>query len=153
MCLGGLAGCLGGLNITATKSILSLIIGTWEAAGFVAVLVSPAAWLIGLALLLTYASQIRRTTDGLEQCPAMIFVPVQTVTEETVAMLGGLLYFQEYRQLSLSSGALFACGLLISTASVVMLTAERVSRSGGLQSVRTSRARSKSGATGGEFLL
>lgn len=151
LCMGGLAGCLGGLNITATKSILSLIVGTWQAEGFVAVLLSPAAWLIGFGLLFTYAAQIRRTTDGLEQCPAMIFVPVQTVTEENVAILGGLLYFQEYRQLSLSSAALFALGVVLAVGCVVRLTATRIRRSGGLEAAGESHQTPvKSGADPGE---
>ena len=128
-CVGSLAGCLGGLNITVTKSIFSLIEGTWVKSGFVAVLISPGTWVIGIGLLCTYVAQIRMTTDGLERCPAMIFVPVQTVTEETVATLGGLIYFREFTQFTTTTAIAFFCGISLSVMSVISLTAVRIKRS------------------------
>jgi len=129
-CLGSLAGCLGGLNITATKSIFSLIQGTWQQSGFVAVILSPATWLIGLGLLATYITQISCTTDGLARCAATVFIPVQTVTEESIATLGGLLYFREFTQFTPRSAAFFVAGMCLSIACVARLTAVRIQRDG-----------------------
>ena len=129
-CLGTLAGCLGGLNITCTKSIFSLIQGTFETSGVVGVLTSPATWFIGISLGLTYVSQIRATTDGLQRCVVSIFVPVQTVTEESIATLGGLIYFREFMQFDVVRATLFAVGMTISITSVTLLTALRIRRDG-----------------------
>lgn len=55
--------------------------------GFVAVLVDPAAWFIGLGVAATYVAQIRCTTDGLERCPAMVFVPERCFHRSSVLHL------------------------------------------------------------------
>eukprot|EP00948_MAST-09A_sp_MAST-9A-sp1_P002821 g2821.t1 len=125
---GGLAGSFGGLNITLTKSVLSLITGEYEKGGFSHVFSSALLWILGLLLISTYVIQMKFTTDGLEACSATTIVSCQAVTEEIVATMGGLLYFQDYVQFTLSTGFLFMIGNLLAIGAVVTMTWIRLSK-------------------------
>jgi len=126
---GALAGAIGALNITFTKSIFSLIGGELEKNGFVGVLASPLLWVIGIGLGCTFVSQMYVTTKGLERSPAMIFVPAQSVTEETLAVMGGLFYFQDFKLFNLGTALMFVGGESLTIAAVLLLARFQMDRS------------------------
>lgn len=130
MSFGMLAGGLGGLNITFTKSIFSLIIGEIEnnPDGFLGALKSPALWIIGLTLGGTYVTQMACTTNGLDRTPAMIFVPTQSVTEEGMAVLGGLFFFQDFKLFTALTASIFFVGAMCTVAATVLLTLGQLRR-------------------------
>jgi len=127
---GALAGGLGALNITFTKSIFSLIQGQIDSGGFVSVLKSPLLWVVGLLLAGSYVAQMTATTKGLKRTPAMVFVPAQSVTEETCAGLGGLFYFQDYLKFTPVRAVVYTFGVAATIAAVVLLARIQIARQG-----------------------
>ncbi len=125
---GALAGSLGACNITFTKSLFSLFGGEISKGGIVAVLKDPFMWFLGLVLAVFYVSQMTATTRGLKVTPAMIFVPTQSVVEETGAALGGLFYYQDYTRFTLPKGIVYAMGVLCTVTAVIMLARLQIAR-------------------------
>jgi len=126
MSFGIIAGCLGGFNITLTKSMFAVMGGQYREEGISGLMLSPLCWGLGITLLFTFVFQLVCVTDGLEKCAALVVVPVQSVTEELTATLGGLLYFQDYTQFTFTSACVFALGDLIAIVSVITMVALRI---------------------------
>jgi len=123
---GSLAGALGALNITLTKTTFSLIGGQYEDDGFVGIFTSPMLYIISAILVCTYITQMKCTVEGLEQCSAMIVVSATAVTEEVAAIMGGVCYFQDYTQFETWSAIVFGCGNAIAIFGVLFLTHYRL---------------------------
>jgi hypothetical protein len=135
MSYGALAGAFGGVNVTLTKTTFSLMGGEFEDDGVWGVLSSPVLWCVSAVLVGTYIMQIKVTVDGLEETSAIIVISTHSVTEEVVASLGGILYFQDYKKFGDkwpydAAVPMFICGNLLAVFSVVILSHMRLSAAG-----------------------
>mmetsp|Transcript_30719 Transcript_30719/g.46491 ORF Transcript_30719/g.46491 Transcript_30719/m.46491 type:complete len:482 (+) Transcript_30719:461-1906(+) len=122
MSYGALAGAFGGLNVTLTKTVFSLIVGQVEDEGVVGLFTSPLLYGVAFFLVLTYVLQIVVTVSGLEVTSAIIVISAHAVTEEVVATLGGILYFQDYVHFAAWSTIVFVLGTLLAIAAVILLS-------------------------------
>ena len=92
------------------------------------VLKDPFLWFLGLCLAAFYVGQMAATTRGLKVTPAMVFVPTQSVVEETGAALGGLFYYQDYTRFDLPMGMVYMLGVMCTVTAVVMLARLQIAR-------------------------
>ena len=122
MSYGALAGALGGVNVTLTKSTFTLMVGQFNDGGVLGVLASPLIWCISFTLVFTYVLQLKSMADGLEKISAVVVLSTQCVTEEVVVSLGGLLYFQDYKQMDPKQWSFFLTGNFVAVISVIILT-------------------------------
>jgi len=123
---GALAGALGGLNLTLTKTTFTLIVGQYKegddiGSGILEVISSPVLWAVSMTLVGTYLLQMKSNVDGLAQCSAMIVISSHCVTEEVVAAMGGILYFQDYKQFDTLAWVAFPTGNVLAVVAVIAL--------------------------------
>ena len=122
MSYGAVAGAFGGVNVTLTKTVFSLIVGQYDHDGIVAVLSSAVLWVVSIVLIGTWCAQLFVTVSGLEVTSAIIVISAHSVVEEVTATSGGILYFQDYLQFETWSWFVFLSGNLIAIVSVVALS-------------------------------
>mmetsp|Transcript_14330 Transcript_14330/g.19595 ORF Transcript_14330/g.19595 Transcript_14330/m.19595 type:complete len:471 (-) Transcript_14330:304-1716(-) len=122
MSYGALAGAFGGVNVTLTKTVFSLIVGQYQDSGLAGVLTSPLLYGTGFVLVATYVLQILVTVNGLEVASAIIVISAHAVTEEVVATLGGILYFQDYKHFQPWQWGVFMSGTALAIFAVVLLS-------------------------------
>ena len=122
MSYGAIAGALGGVNVTLTKTVFSLIVGQFDKGGIVGVLSSPVLWVTSIVLVVTYVLEIVFDVRGLEATSAIIVISSHSVTEEVVATSGGILYFQDYLFFEAWAWAVFIIGNLTAIVSVIGLS-------------------------------
>jgi len=118
---GALAGAIGGLNVTLTKTTFSLIVGEYKDGGILEMLSSPVLWAVSMILVGTYILQMKCNVDGLAECSAMIVISTHCVSEEVVVTLGGILYFQDYKQFDIVSAIVFSVGNILAVIAVIAL--------------------------------
>ena len=129
---GGLAGGFGGLNITLTKAIFTLITGQYDegsrvlgggyGGGLRAIFSYWLLYVLAIAIIVTYVLELRLTADGLRQSKTMIFVPTFVVVEQIVVCLGAMLFFQDFAHFySVETALLFAFGNFLALACVVIM--------------------------------
>jgi len=126
MSYGSIAGAFGGVNVTLTKTVFSLIVGQYQHGGIVAVLSSPVLYATAIVLIGTYVLQIVVTVSGLEVTSAIIIISAHSVTEEVMVTSGGILYFQDYLSFEVWSWIVFFLGNLLAIASVIGLSHRRL---------------------------
>lgn len=122
MSYGLMAGAFGGVNVTLTKTVFSLIVGQFNQGGVVAVVSSPVLWVVSMVLVGTWVLQIVVTVTGLELTSAIIVISSHSVAEEVTATSGGILYFQDYLKFKPQDWAVFISGNLIAIFSVIGLS-------------------------------
>lgn len=122
MSYGATAGAFGGVNVTLTKTVFSLLVGQFNEGGVTAILSSGVVWATSFVLVATYALQIIVTVSGLEVTSAIIVISAHSVTEEVVATSGGILYFQDYLMFEAWSWAMFIVGNMTAIVSVIGLS-------------------------------
>ena len=122
MSYGATAGAFGGVNVTFTKTVFSLIVGQYNNGGMVGILSSAVLWVFSIILVGTWLLQIIVTVSGLEVTSAIIVISAHSVTEEVVATSGGILYFQDYLKFEPWAWAVFITGNLIAISSVIGLS-------------------------------
>ena len=121
MSYGALAGSLGGMNVTLTKTIFSLITGEWDKGGIVLVLSSYLFWCVLTILITSYVIQIWLTAIGLENCSSIIIISTHAIVEEIISILGGLFYFQDYLLFETWNWIVFILGIIASLIAVIFL--------------------------------
>jgi len=123
---GLLPGVIGGFIQTITKTMWAVMGGQYEHhGGLMGIVTSPACWALALSLLFAFTYQLYSIADGLNSCPASIFVPMQAGTEVLTAVLGGLFYFQDYKMFNIVQGFLFTLGMMTAISSLVSLVVLR----------------------------
>jgi len=93
--------------------------------GFVGML---GTWLIYPLIVLlagSWIGQLMWINRGVEHFPAVYIVAVEAVINEITGVIGGLLYFQEYRSMSDLNLGLFLLGLLIGVGGVLILATQK----------------------------
>ena len=118
---GAIAGLWGGLCVTLMKSALEIIVGQFTNSGIVGVLSSWLMWLLLIALIVAWVSQLLWINLGLKHCPAMFIVSLEAIFNELTAIVGGLLYFQEFAQFDTNNAILFSVGMLLGLFGVAIL--------------------------------
>jgi hypothetical protein len=156
VCYGGLAGCFGGLSVLLAKSTAELGedwafgLGKKKEAKQPAtrlsttVFLSPVAvknvmtgseagafdhpqpYLIVLCMAMCLLSQITILNSGLSKFNALLMVPVYQSFWNMFSTLGGIVYFQEYRDLHTFPAIFFLTGILTTLGGVFYLLKERV---------------------------
>mmetsp|Transcript_1571 Transcript_1571/g.2767 ORF Transcript_1571/g.2767 Transcript_1571/m.2767 type:complete len:623 (-) Transcript_1571:28-1896(-) len=124
ICYGGLAGCFGGLSVLLAKSTAELVknvlSGTEENAfGHV----QPYIIVVSMATCLF--AQINILNTGLSKFNALLMVPVYQSFWNLFSVFGGIIYFQEYRDLHVLESTCFIMGLCITLSGVMYLLKER----------------------------
>jgi len=131
---GVLGGTFGGMNITFTKAIFTLIVDAFETGyekagvggGIRELFVSWILYVLGFSLLLTFFLEVKFTSDGLQVSSAMIVVSTLAVSEEIVATLGALLYFQDYHYFTDHGAVMFTLGTVLGLSSVIAMCVLRL---------------------------
>eukprot|EP00658_Telonema_sp_P-2_P008283 TRINITY_DN13109_c0_g1_i3.p1 TRINITY_DN13109_c0_g1~~TRINITY_DN13109_c0_g1_i3.p1 ORF type:complete len:398 (+),score=104.85 TRINITY_DN13109_c0_g1_i3:320-1513(+) len=128
---GCVAGALGGFNETVTKSMLAVIGGVYNDQGFVGLWINWILYVMGITLACSFIFQLFMVTSGLEKCTAMVVLATQAVIEDCFfGSLGGLLYFQDYKQFSPTQAWVYGLGNVVAIASIVCMVFLRVKRDG-----------------------
>jgi len=128
MCWGALPGSVGGVNITLSKTLFSLIIGQFNNHDHdvMAVLECPTVYVVGLSLGTTFLLQNALIVDGLKACTAITVMSTFAVSEMIVAICGGIFCFHDFNNFTAVRAATFAVGVLVAVTGVVMITRFRV---------------------------
>jgi len=96
ICLGGLAGCFGGQSVLLAKSTAELAKNAlFEEGGDAFNHVLP--YVIIVLMICCLLTQISILNFGLSKFNALIMVPVYQTFWNGSSVLGGIIYFQEYR--------------------------------------------------------
>ncbi|GMI10629.1 hypothetical protein TrRE_jg10744 [Triparma retinervis] len=125
VCYGGLAGCFGGLSVLLAKSTAELVknVMTGSETG---AFDHPQPYLIVLCMAMCLLSQITILNSGLSKFNALLMVPVYQSFWNMFSTLGGIVYFQEYRDLHTFPAIFFLTGILTTLGGVFYLLKERV---------------------------
>ena len=125
VCYGGIAGVFGGCSVLLGKSTAELVknVMTGDDDGAFTHF-APFAIIFGmLASLLT---QITVLNHGLSKFNALLMVPVYQSFWNTSSVLGGIIYFQEYRDMGAFQALFFGCGIAVTLMGVDNLLRERI---------------------------
>lgn len=123
---GFLAGIVGGINITTSKSTFSLLTGEWGDCGIVCVLKSPVFWCFAILLIIGSILQFYFIAKGLNATSAVIVVSTQAVVQQVTASLGGILCFESYKDFETWMWPLYIIGDIIAVIAVIFLAHFRV---------------------------
>lgn len=126
---GAIAGSVGGLNVTLTKAVFSILVDIGDS-GAKIVFTSWATWIVGIIVVVTYVIELRLTANGLYQVGSMIFLPCFAVVEQAVIAMGSLLFFQNYTQFTTLAATMFAIGNSIALIAVVVMASMRLHNHG-----------------------
>eukprot|EP00658_Telonema_sp_P-2_P009930 TRINITY_DN13709_c0_g1_i2.p1 TRINITY_DN13709_c0_g1~~TRINITY_DN13709_c0_g1_i2.p1 ORF type:complete len:151 (+),score=43.83 TRINITY_DN13709_c0_g1_i2:161-613(+) len=121
-----------------SKCTFSLIAGEYDNDKLQGVFTTPMLYIVASLLVCTYLMQIKLTMQGLEECSAIIVMCVQSVTEEFFAVMGGLLWFQDYKDFVIWGVVLFVIGQVLAMSSVVVLSYFRLERAEDAANLRAS---------------
>ena len=124
LCYGGMAGAFGGQSVLLAKSTVellkNLITGT-ETGAFE----NFQPYVIIGSMAVCLFAQITTLNAGLERFNALIMVPVYQSFWIMFSVLGGMIYFEEYRDLNPTQTGLFVLGMVITYSGVIYLLRER----------------------------
>lgn len=131
---GVLGGTFGGMNITFTKAIFTIIVDTFEVGyekdgvggGIRELFLNWILYVLGFSLLLTFFLEVKFTSDGLQVSSAMIVVSTLAVSEEIIATLGALLYFQDFHYFTDHGAVMFTLGTILGLSSVIAMCVLRL---------------------------
>jgi len=127
---GTLAGAMGGLNVTFTKTIFDTIVANWNRGsdsgegwtkGMKLIFSYWLTYLLGAIVIVTYIVELKLTAYGLSRVHAMIFLPTFAVVEQVSVTMGGMLFFQDYRDFETHQALLFTFGNLLAIVAVVAM--------------------------------
>jgi len=119
-----LAGCFGGLCVTFMKSATTIIVEEANEGGFVGLVSSWLMWILIAVLGTTWVFQLYWLNKGLEKFPVIFIVSIEAIVNEFVAVLGGTLYFEEYKMFSALTGTLFGFGLVLGMTGVALFASQ-----------------------------
>jgi len=127
---GTLAGAMGGLNVTFTKTIFDTIVANWNRGadtgdgwlkGMEFIFSYWLTYLLGAIVIVSYVVELKLTSRGLSRVHAMIFLPTFAVVEQISVTMGGMLFFQDYRDFETHQAFLFAFGNFIALCAVIAM--------------------------------
>lgn len=115
---GLLAGAMGGQSVMFAKATVEIIKAAWIGA---ASLLTPAPWIVGILTAVLLVSQLRILNSGLEKYPALTMIPVYQSFWILCSTVSGLIYFDEWHELSGSQQAYFVIGTLLTLGGIMIL--------------------------------
>ena len=125
ICFGGIAGCFGGCSVLLAKSTAELVKNALFENGADAFEHSPVPYIIMTLMICCLLTQITILNKGLSRFNALLMVPVYQSFWNGSSVLGGIIYFQEYRDLSPVAAGFFILGISVTMGGVVYLLRER----------------------------
>eukprot|EP00924_Labyrinthula_sp_SR-Ha-C_P013780 maker-scaffold_5-snap-gene-13.7-mRNA-1 protein AED:0.07 eAED:0.07 QI:0/0.66/0.5/1/1/1/4/126/490 len=117
---GASAGCWGGLSVTMMKSAINILTDNYNNEGLGQTFITPLTYILLSVLVLCWYQQLNWINKGLEKFPAVFVVSIEAVLNEVVAVSGGMLYFQEYKNFNTGQALGFFLGLVIGVVSIVI---------------------------------
>ena len=147
ICYGGLAGVFGGCSVLLGKSTAELVKNVIQGEDDGA-FKHLAPYLIVGGMLVSLLMQITILNKGLEKFNALLMVPVYQSFWNISSVLNGIIYFQEYRDLSGLQALFFVFGILVTLWGVANLLRERLVRDELSPSSRRARGESSAGEGG-----
>eukprot|EP01084_Bolivina_argentea_P192865 331003_1 len=122
--IASMSGTMGAQNVFFAKCISTLIVFSLADDG--KVLTSYwQTYLILIALLGTIYFQLKWLNSGLMQFSALYIVPIFQSFWITVSVIGGLLVYQEYDDMSMSDKFIFPIGVIATICGVAFLTSQQ----------------------------
>ena len=123
---GGLAGAMGGINVTLTKAIFSVIIAKSRVAhdvgdGMRMVFGYWLFWVFSVAIVISYYFEMYFTAKGLSLVGSMIYVPTFVVVEQCTIAMGAMLFFQDFHYFDTAQATAFALGNLTALIAVITM--------------------------------
>jgi hypothetical protein len=115
---GLLAGAIGGQSVMFAKATVEIIKAAWIGA---ASLLSPTPWVIGALTAILLVTQLRILNRGLEQYAALTMIPVYQSFWILCSTVSGLIYFDEWHELTGAQQAYFVAGTLLTLLGVMIL--------------------------------
>ena len=125
ICFGGLAGSFGGCSVLLAKSTAELVKNALFENGADAFRHSMVPYIIIALMLCCLLTQITILNKGLSRFNALLMVPVYQSFWNGSSVLGGIIYFQEYRDLNALASGFFVLGISVTMGGVVYLLRER----------------------------
>jgi len=140
MSFGGLAGLFSGTSATLTKATFSLIRGEAAEGGAEAVFTAPLLYVVSISLVTAYVLENVSVVNGIAQISPIVVISLQSVTDTSAQILGGLLFFQDYKLFRPWQWGVYASGNAIAFVSVFALAHFRLAHEQRGRMQRTSTA-------------
>jgi hypothetical protein len=123
ICYGGIAGTFGGMSVLLAKSTVEIAKNaiTYGGTPFKHI---ESYVLVG-GMLASLMMQIIFLNEGLRRFDALLMVPVYQSFWIISSVLGGIMYFQEYRMFSILQGVMFISGTCITMSGIGYLLRDR----------------------------
>lgn len=93
--------------------------------------VHPLSWFLTIIFLVCATAAVVFLNLGLHRGTALFVVPLYYVLNTVLAILGGLIYFEEFQLFTLSQGLVFGCGVILTVVGVFVGSRGQVSEEDG----------------------
>eukprot|EP00924_Labyrinthula_sp_SR-Ha-C_P016739 snap_masked-scaffold_6-processed-gene-13.17-mRNA-1 protein AED:1.00 eAED:1.00 QI:0/-1/0/0/-1/1/1/0/532 len=117
---GAAAGVWGGLSVTMMKSVITILVDVFDEEGVGGVFSTPLLYPLLGVLVTCWYMQLSWINTGLERYPSVFIVSIEAVLNEVVAVSGGILYFQEFKNFDLIGGIGFGVGITMGLTGIVI---------------------------------
>lgn len=125
VCYGGIAGTFGGQSVLLAKSTVELLKSAiWGQAGSY-MFTQVASYVIIGGMALCLGCQVHFLNGGLARFDALVVVPVYQSFWILTSVLGGIMYFEEYVNMTRLQMCMFSVGGVITIAGIVVLLKTR----------------------------
>ena len=100
----------------------ALILMRFSSAGEFGALINPFTYAILAGFIGSLSFWLMRLNRGLAEFDALFIVPVMQVQWTTLSVIEGIIYFEEYNDMSITSGGIFAAALVVIFFGVYLLS-------------------------------
>eukprot|EP00500_Bicosoecida_sp_ms1_P000682 CAMPEP_0203809258 /NCGR_PEP_ID=MMETSP0115-20131106/2157_1 /ASSEMBLY_ACC=CAM_ASM_000227 /TAXON_ID=33651 /ORGANISM="Bicosoecid sp, Strain ms1" /LENGTH=386 /DNA_ID=CAMNT_0050717975 /DNA_START=78 /DNA_END=1235 /DNA_ORIENTATION=+ len=117
-----LSGVLGAQSVLFAKSTAELIKASFRGANQ---WTDPATYLIALCMFGAIFSQLHFLAEGLRRFDAVYVIPVFQCWFIVITIVGGAVYFKEFRDFDADQAVMFPLGVLVTLSGIVVLSQRR----------------------------
>eukprot|EP00948_MAST-09A_sp_MAST-9A-sp1_P002625 g2625.t1 len=121
---GALSGCLAGLSVSFMKTALSVTMDIAKETGFASIFINKFFWLVLIPLFICWLLAAVMLNEALHLSSAKIVVTIDAITAEISALIGGMLYFQEFAAYSTLQIIMFSIGFVVGAAGLFFFISE-----------------------------
>jgi len=107
------------------KSTITVIVDEAKL-GAAALFSSYLVWLLTFILCVLWVLQLYWLNSGLKKFPSIFIVSIEAIVNEFVAVLGGMLYFQEYQYMDSTKTVLFIAGFLFGALGISLFASKEI---------------------------
>lgn len=130
ICYGGIAGTFGGQSVLLAKSTVELLKSAiWGQAGSY-MFTQFASYLIIFGMAMCLGCQVHFLNGGLARFDALVVVPVYQSFWILTSVLGGIMYFEEYVNMTKTQMCMFTIGGIVTILGIVVLLKTRTDEGG-----------------------